>query len=270
MIVNGPKPAPGSRHERNRRHQHRRHGVVETAKPSTNQPHVVIQGQPADENVIGSGGNPLAHRADVGEQVGVGKNHAFWLPRATRRVLQQRHIIGAYRHRGIRPGAGQQRLRGDDGPQPLHMALEQSADGLGFRNGDQRSGTGVSEYLGVPAQMIFELGRADRWVYGHRNPASQQNAEEGFEIFPAGGQHDRDGLGGFQALAHQARRQRLRTCLQVCISYAARRFGVGLVQQNVGALGLVLRAPGQHADQWGQVCGHRVGRSRLCLLELDR
>ena len=118
--------------------------------------------------------------------------------------------------------------------------------------------------------MIFQLGRADRWVYGHWNPASQQNAEEGFEIFPAGGQHDRDGLGGFQALADQARRQRLRTCLQVCISYAARRFGIGLVQLNVGAFGLVLRAPGQHAEQCIEVCGHRVGRSQLCLIELDR
>ena len=122
----------------------------------------------------------------------------------------------------------------------------------------------------MPAQMIFQLGWAKWWVYGYWNAASQQNAEEAFEIFATGGQHDCDSLSGFQALPNQARRRRLRTCLQVCISDAERHFGIGLIQLNVDASGLLLRAPGQHAEQCVAMCGHRLGRSRLWPVELDR
>ena len=92
--MNGPQPALGTRQKCQRRHHDELHGMIHAAKPSPDQPHVVIERQPTDEHIrrFDLQGHP--HRADVGKQVGVGQRDAFRLPRAARGVLQKGEVLG--------------------------------------------------------------------------------------------------------------------------------------------------------------------------------
>jgi hypothetical protein len=67
-------------------------GEVQASQPGPDQAHVVIEGQPADEDVSGPGLHGLAHGADVGQDVGMGENHALGIAGASRRVLHEGHV----------------------------------------------------------------------------------------------------------------------------------------------------------------------------------
>ena len=50
---------------------------MEVAEPGGDQPHVVIERQPTDEDVPGLGLDCLGHGPDVGQQVGMGQHNAL-------------------------------------------------------------------------------------------------------------------------------------------------------------------------------------------------
>ena len=52
MCVDRPEPARRSREKRQRRHDRDRHPEVQRAQPQANQPHVVIQRQPAHADIV--------------------------------------------------------------------------------------------------------------------------------------------------------------------------------------------------------------------------
>jgi hypothetical protein len=92
VFVDRPQPAGGAGEERQRGHDHERDAGVEAEQPGADQPHVVVERQPADEHVGGLELAGLAHRADVREQVRVAEHHPLGVTGAPRGVLQQRGV----------------------------------------------------------------------------------------------------------------------------------------------------------------------------------
>ena len=66
-----PQPALRTRKKAQRRHGIEGRPVIEAAQPRTDQAHVVIERQPAHEDVSGGRLNRAADRTDIREQVGV-------------------------------------------------------------------------------------------------------------------------------------------------------------------------------------------------------
>ena len=96
-MMHGPQPILGVGEEALRRQEQQRRAVIECPEPGADQPHVVVERQPAHEHVPGRGSHRRAHGADVGQQVGVAQHHALGIARAARRVLQQRQLVGGPR-----------------------------------------------------------------------------------------------------------------------------------------------------------------------------
>ncbi len=105
VAVDRAQPAFGARQERERRHHHQRNREVQARQPGADQPHVVIQRQPAHEHVVVPDGDRLADGADVGEQVGVREHHALRVAGAARGVLEEGDVVAANRHRQRRAAA---------------------------------------------------------------------------------------------------------------------------------------------------------------------
>ena len=114
-MMNGPQPLFGARQKRQGRHQDQRHGEVETAEPRANQPHVVIQGQPAHDGIVPAGFDRLANGSQIRKQISMTEHYAFGVPCAARCVLKQRHVAGARQNRWCQVGT----LQVIDGPNEL-------------------------------------------------------------------------------------------------------------------------------------------------------
>ena len=106
MGVQGPEPARRAREEGERREDRDRDAEVERAQPRADQPHVVVERQPAHAHVVGADRDRLADRADVRQEVGVGEEHALGIAGAPRRVLDQRGVGGAGARRESRGPRG--------------------------------------------------------------------------------------------------------------------------------------------------------------------
>ena len=98
--VDRPEPSRRAGQEHLRAHHHQRDAEIQAAQPRADQTHVVIQRQPTDERVRPGHRRGLAHRPDVGEQVGVRERDPFGLAGAARGVLHQREVVVT------RPGKG--------------------------------------------------------------------------------------------------------------------------------------------------------------------
>ena len=100
-------PAQRPRQEQQRRHHHERETDVHRRQPGADQPHVVVQRQPAHEDVARRGLDRARHGADVGQQVGVCQRHALGVAGAARGVLDEGDVVAAHRHRRapLRPAA---------------------------------------------------------------------------------------------------------------------------------------------------------------------
>ncbi len=86
-------PVYEARYEIDRRHEHERDGVVNRTHPRADQAHVVIKRKPADYDVGIVSVDRFRHRADVGEQVGVGQHDTLGVACAARCVLEEREVI---------------------------------------------------------------------------------------------------------------------------------------------------------------------------------
>ncbi len=95
MFVKCPQPALGPREERQGGHHGQGNSVVQQRQPGADESHVVIERQPADTDVAGAHFHCLANRADVREQIRVGKDHAFRVAGRPGSVLQQSDVRGS-------------------------------------------------------------------------------------------------------------------------------------------------------------------------------
>ncbi len=85
--MDGPQPALRPGDEGQRRHDHQHGGVIEAAQPGADQSHIMIKRQPADEHIVGRDFHVAAHGPDVGQQVGVGEDHALGVAGTARGIL---------------------------------------------------------------------------------------------------------------------------------------------------------------------------------------
>jgi hypothetical protein len=98
MPVYGPQPAlrPGEKGER--RHDHQLHGVIETPEPCPDQSHIVIEGQPAHEDIPGIRPDRRAIRPDIREEVGMGQDDPLGAAGAARGILLAYPVVTLIRN----------------------------------------------------------------------------------------------------------------------------------------------------------------------------
>src|SRR6202030_4542845 len=113
---------------------------------------------------------------------------------------------------------------------------------FGLPPGDKKLRLGIAQdirlALGILSDAVSAKGRVDR----DRNSACEQDACEREEKLGACGQHDRDGLGGFEPAAAQFIRYRRRPLVELAESDRARLVAL-LVQHDVRSARLTAASP---------------------------
>ncbi len=161
---------------------------VKRKQPAADQPHVVVQGQPADGYVRRAHLDACPDGAHVGQDVLVGQHHPAGLPRASRGVLDQGRIAGIGRGGEVgRIRRPRQLLRGGDHRQRGHPRPEQPGQALRLPEGYQRTRPCVLQDGRLPASVLFHLVGPHGRVNGHRHGSGQQDPEEAEEEVVTGG-----------------------------------------------------------------------------------
>jgi len=259
--------------------------VIQAAQPGANQPHVVVQGQPADKDIGGIGPHRVAHGADVGQQIGVGQDDALGLAGAARGVLKESDVLRPNRRAVEGSRADRQLLRRDHLAQGVDLSLKQTSHPLRLRRRDQQDRLGVGENPGMATQVILELRRAQRGVDGDRDATGQQDTEKAEQVVTTGGQHDGHALAGQQSARLQTSGQGPRPIGQRRVGD---RFGfiTFAVQVDMGALRMIEHMPVEHLRQrpgrvrhprqlvqgcdWGLRCGRGTAHDFADLYRLPQ
>ena len=113
-MLDGSQPAFGAGEEAERRHHHQRDSKIEAGEPGADQPHVVIERKPTDEDIVWTEIGRMSDGTDIGQQVGVGEHHAFRVARAPRSVLNEGGVERADGDRPWHASAGDQLGYGGD------------------------------------------------------------------------------------------------------------------------------------------------------------
>ncbi len=252
--------------ESERRHHHQREAHVQAAEPGADQPHVVVQRQPADEHVARRGLDRLRHGADVGQQVVVRQRHSLRVSGAARGVLDERDVVTAQRDRRWLAAGCAELLRGRQPAQARHTRLQQARHHHRFGHGDEQHGLRVGQDAGVAQHMVFELRRA-RWrIDRHRNRTRLQDAQVGAEVLGRGRQHDRHALPRPDPGTLQAGGERRRGVGKLTVGRGL--LGIVVQEDDLRLLRVGLQMPVEHAEQRGRIgdaVTHRcraVGRRR--------
>ena len=90
VTMNGLQPARRTCEKVEWRHENEGKAVVQAAHPGTDQSHVVVERQPAHEDVARSRPERDGHRPERGEHVAVTQHDALGVAGAARRVLEER------------------------------------------------------------------------------------------------------------------------------------------------------------------------------------
>ena len=109
--IDRQQPALRTRQEGQRRHGIERRAVIEAAQPRADEAHVVIERQPAHEDIGGARAHRLTDRTDIGEQVGVTEHDTLGVSRAPGCVLESARRVSILQVRLARfPRWGRDRL----------------------------------------------------------------------------------------------------------------------------------------------------------------
>ena len=233
----------------------------QAAEPGADEPHIVIERQPAHEHVVRPCLQDPAHGADVGQQVGVGEDDALGVAGAARRVLDERRIAGPGPVAERRPGGvGGQFAGGRHMAQGGDQRGEQGREPLCPGVGDHHPGAAVAADLRLPPEMFLDLRRPRRRIDRHRDAARQQDAHEAREVVLAGGQHQHDRFGGRQPEVREPGRQPRRAVEQ---RGEADFHGLAVVVEkaDVGAVAVMLRLPLKGVGQRFHVARHKAART---------
>ena len=200
MGVDGPQPAGGTRQEGERRQDRDRDAGIEGAQPGADEPHVVVERQPADGHVVRLNGQPVANGADVGEQVRVRQQDPFRLAGAAGRVLDEGRILAGQparrpvRQRAVVVALGRELVQGGHRRQRRNPAPEQGRQPLDRREGDQQADSRVRQDASLALGVLANPIGAKRGVDRDRNRPGEQRSEEGGKERGLGPQHDRHGV----------------------------------------------------------------------------
>ena len=250
MAVDGPEPPGGAGEEREGRHEDEGEPVDEAPEPRRDEAEVVVEGEPAHEDVAGRRGKGPRHRVEAREHVAVGEHHPLRLPGAPGGVLEERDVVRAGRVR--RAVAGVSRLgelaHRRDPAASRHPGREQARHLAGLVEGDEPLGAGVLEDPLVPAEVVLELGEAGRRVDGKRDPSRELGPDEAPEVVDTGREHDRDRAAGGEAAADEPGRDPARALEERTVG--EHRFRFGLVDEpDVLALRVLRGMPREGLDQ---------------------
>ena len=119
-LVDRPEPALGPGEERGRGEEGEGQAVVEAGEPGADEPHVVVERQPAHSHVGRLHLEAPGDRADVGEEVVVGEEDALRLAGAARGVLDEGRVAGVALGSGDRDARGRELVGGHDGGEGRH------------------------------------------------------------------------------------------------------------------------------------------------------
>ena len=178
VIRDRPQPAHRLLQERRRRHENRAAAEIERLQQVPDQPHVVVDRQPAHEIGRFVVAERLADHPLVGEQVAVRDDDALGLAGRARGVLQERDGVAIERRR-LPPGAARaiRLVRAEDRPVPAAEPRVDPLPRVGHRQDDARAGVGENR---VDARQVARVARRIR---GHGHHARREAREEGDDEF---------------------------------------------------------------------------------------
>ena len=160
-LVDGPQPPFGARKERGGGQERQRQAVVEAGQPGADEPHVVVEGQPADSDVGGAHLEAGGDRADVGEQVVVGEQDALGLAGAARGVLDEGRVVALALRAGHRCARGRELVGGHHVGERLHRGPQEADHGPRARDRHEQAHPGVGQDGGLPGGVLPEPVEAD-------------------------------------------------------------------------------------------------------------
>ena len=174
-------------------HQCNRVSRVKGLQYAAYEPHIVIKGQPAHEDITGAGLDGLAIGADVRQQVGMREDDTLGVSRAARGVLQKGDIVGPERRLLVVLGPGAQLLDGRHLAQRLDVLFEQPGKQLRLGDREHHHGPAVREDGALTTQVVLDLRGPHGWVNGHRDTAGQEHAKESRVSFQDGDKASKEG-----------------------------------------------------------------------------
>ena len=214
VVVDGPQPADRPGKEGRGRHEDQRRAEVEAPEPGSDQPHVVIEGKPAHEDVVRGDARRLAHGPDARQEVAVGQDHPLREAGGPRGVLQQRDVRSGSLPHGRLARRGPHQVPGVDQPAQAWHPQPQEASGtacLGDRH--EQASPGIVQDRSLPQEVLLDVGGPRGRVDGNRHAAGEQRPEEGNEVIPARGKHERDAVARIETVVEKlAGRRPCRPC----------------------------------------------------------
>ncbi|MCY1355262.1 hypothetical protein D9M69_416760 [compost metagenome] len=179
------QPAQRPTEKIRRGHQHARHAAENRLQQATDQAHVVIQRQPADDDVVGVQVNAetVANQQFVGHQIAVADLHAFGQRGGARGVLQEGDVIVLQVHRD--PALGQCTVEGID-TQQRRRAFDLLQPIAQPGAGQQQARLGVADDR-QQALLVMTACRLRR-VGRHRDHPGVQATEERRDVIRATGE----------------------------------------------------------------------------------
>ena len=123
--------------------------------------------------------------------------------------------------------------------------MQRASEAFGLPPGDEKLRFGVAQDVRLPRGIFGDAVGAERRIDRNRNAAREQDTRKRGEKFGAGGQHDRDGLAGFEAAAAQFVRDGGRSLVEFAEGDRARLF-IFLVEKDVSAIWLGSAAEPDH------------------------
>ena len=154
----------------------------------------MVKRQPADEDIGGTDIERRAHRADIGQQIGMAEHHPLGVAGAAGGILDQRRGLRTGRHRCLDRAAAAQPGDRQDMAQVRRQAQQQRSHFAQVIADDQETSLRIAQDARLSAQMVLHLRAPGGRIHRHRNPAGIERPAEGLKETNPGAQHDADPL----------------------------------------------------------------------------
>ena len=269
MPVDRFEPARGPREEVERGHEHQGKPVVQAPHPRPDEPHVVVEREPAHEHVARRRPERDGHGLQRGDHVAVAEHHPLGAAGAAGGVLEERGGGPVEARALLQPAVAVEPGHVDHRVESRNLRGQQLRDPEGGGEGHEGAGLRVREDPRVAPHVVLELAQPRGRVDRHRDRPGDLHREEGREVVEAGGQHQRRGLARRESPVGEAGRDALGTFHQGG-ERDPLRLALRSVEIDVDAPAV---AEGVEIDRFEQrpgAAGNRVRRFRSGFVIADR
>ena len=263
------EPAIGAREKVERGHEHQRKAVVQTPHPRPDEPHVVIERQPAHEHVARGRTERSGHGPERCQHVTVAEHHPLGIAGAAGGVLEECGGGFVERRALAQASAAVERTDVDHRAQPRNPRGQQPRHAEGGIERHEHPDIRVRKYARVTHDMILELARTRGRVDGHRDRAGHLHPEEGRQVVEAGRQHQRHTPAGLEPSVDEAGRDALGTLHEVG-ERDLHGLSVRGPELGVDAIPVVVRVEVHRLEQRRGAGGDRLHRVEPCLAAAHR